>query len=264
MIAQFGPKPFRIIWQRVVARSYVQSWLLRDTYTTKNGTFNPTVTTNDGSVVTWVIGGVNYDTNSPSVAVSGTTTIKLYCPNPAAVTAINIYSQSLVGSLALADLSGYTSLTTLSAQSNSALTVTGTLGDLPASMAYLHLYSTSSTITGTLADLPASMTYLHLDSTSSTITGGGTAMAAVNNQQLQIYSMTMSQSNVDDCVSRLYSDRASFLYASPVLGIGGTNAAPSGTYQDGDPPSTGKEYIYELVNDPEAESFKKWAIMYTA
>ena len=241
MIAQFGPKPFRIIWQRVVARSYVQSWLLRDTYTTKNGTFNPTVTTNDGSVVMWVIGGVNYDTNSPSVAVSGTTTIKLYCPNPAAVTAINIYSQSLVGSLALADLSGYTSLTTLSAQSNSALTVTGTLGDLP-----------------------ASMTYLYLDSTSSTITGGGTAMAAVNNQQLQIYSMTMSQSNVDDCVSRLYSDRASFLYASPVLGIGGTNAAPSGTYQDGDPPSTGKEYIYELVNDPEAESFKKWAITYTA
>jgi len=89
-------------------------------------------------------------------------------------------------------------------------------------------------------------------------------MAAVGIRQLQIYSMTMSQSNVDSCVSRLYSDRASFLYASPVLSVGGTNAAPSGTYADATPPTTGKEYIYKLVNDPDSEGFKKWAITYTA
>jgi len=48
------------------------------------------------------------------------------------------------------------------------------------------------------------------------------------------------------------------------IGYGGTNAAPSGTYQDGDPPTTGKEYIYELENDPETEGFNVWAITYTA
>jgi len=48
-----------------------------------------------------------------------------------------------------------------------------------------------------------------------------------------------------------------------IMRIGGTNATPSGVYQDGDPPTTGKEYIYELENDPESEGFRLWEIDYT-
>ena len=50
----------------------------------------------------------------------------------------------------------------------------------------------------------------------------------------------------------------------PWAWIGGTNAAPSGTYADEDPPTTGKGFIYELENDPESEGFRAWTFTYTA
>ena len=73
----------------------------------------------------------------------------------------------------------------------------------------------------------------------------------------------MSQAAVDEVVENIYRLRANFTNAAPALNISGNNATPSGTYQDGDPPTTGKEYIYELVNDPESEGFNKWSITYT-
>jgi hypothetical protein len=72
----------------------------------------------------------------------------------------------------------------------------------------------------------------------------------------------MSESNVDLALEQIYNQRAGFTDTSPVLYIHGTNSAPSGTYQDGDPPTTGKEYIYELENDPESEGFNTWSITY--
>ena len=77
-------------------------------------------------------------------------------------------------------------------------------------------------------------------------------------------SCSLSQSDVDDVLAGIYARRASFTDATPDLQIGGTNAAPSGTYQDGDPPTTGKEYAYELENDPETEGFNVWTIDFTA
>ena len=69
---------------------------------------------------------------------------------------------------------------------------------------------------------------------------------------------------VDAIVADIYAGRAGYTAAAPSLDVGGTNAAPGGAYADEDPPVTGKGYIYELVNDPETEGFKKWAIFYTA
>jgi len=166
---------------------------------------------------------------------------------------------SLVCSWRLADLpAGMTYLSLYSTAS----TITGSLANLPAGMTHLNLDSTASTITGSLANLPAGMTYLNLGSTASTITGGATAPVTLQNVQLQ--STGRSQAQVDEIVNCIYQRRAAFTFATPILNVGGTNAAPSGAYADEDPPVTGKGMIYELVVDPEIEGFRKWTITYTA
>ena len=70
------------------------------------------------------------------------------------------------------------------------------------------------------------------------------------------------QGDVDAVCQSIYDNRADFSYATPALNVGGTNAAPSGVYQDGDPPTTGKEYIYEIENDPETEGYNTWSVTY--
>jgi hypothetical protein len=75
--------------------------------------------------------------------------------------------------------------------------------------------------------------------------------------------LALLQAVVDTIVADIYAGRMGYTYATPILNVAGTNAAPSGVYADEDPPITGKGFIYELVNDPEAEGFKKWAITYT-
>jgi hypothetical protein len=80
---------------------------------------------------------------------------------------------------------------------------------------------------------------------------------------LEVSGLALLQAVVDTIVADIYAGRMGYTFATPTLNVGGTNAAPSGVYADEDPPITGKGFIYELVNDPEAEGFKKWAITYT-
>ena len=281
--------------------------------TNKSGLFNPSVTVNDASLVTWDYGDGNTSTGTTANRTypdATTKTVTVTFANPAAVTHLAFFSQSLVGTFALSQLSILTGLQEFRGYSNTSWNVTGSLSDLPSTMAYLHLGSTSSTITGALGDLPSTMTvlhlgstsstitgalgdlpstmaylnlgstsstitgalgdlpstmaYLNLGSTSSTITGGVSAPSATGLLNAQLYSMVYTQAQLDALILYIYMYRANWTSAAPVLHIGGTNPAPSGTYQDGDPPTTGKEYIYELVNDPEAEGFNQWAITYTA
>ena len=258
--------------------------------TNKSGLFNPSVTVNDASLVTWDYGDGNTSTGTTANRTypdATTKTVTVTFANPAAVTHLAFFSQSLVGTFALSQLSILTGLQEFRGYSNTSCNVTGSLSDLPSTMAYLHLGSTSSTITGALGDLPSTMTvlhlgstsstitgalgdlpstmaYLNLGSTSSTITGGVSAPSATGLLNAQLYSMVYTQAQLDALILYIYMYRANWTSAAPVLHIGGTNPAPSGTYQDGDPPTTGKEYIYELVNDPEAEGFNQWAITYTA
>ncbi len=142
--------------------------------------------------------------------------------------------------------------------------ITGSLADLPPSMLYLELYNTSSAITGSLGDLPSSILSLYISFTSSTITGGASPMQSAGIQRVYIGSMSMSQADVDDCLLRTWTDRAVFGTGSHSLRIGGRNPAPSGVYQAANPPTTGKEYAYELVNDSNGEGFNLWTVTFTA
>lgn len=54
---------------------------------------------------------------------------------------------------------------------------------------------------------------------------------------------------VDAVLNAILANKANFTYATPTLDLlGGSNAAPSGTYQAADPVTSGKEAAYALVN----------------
>ena len=178
---------------------------------------------------------------------------------PAGMGYLYLYNTSSVITGSLADLPA--GMVYLHLGSTSSV-ITGSLADLPAGMTHLYLGNTSSVITGSLADLPAGMTHLYLYSTSSTITGGATAIAATGLRETYLYSCVYTAAQLDGLLERLYTDRALFTYATPILQIGGTNPDPNGVYQDAIPPTTGLEYAYQLVNDPRAEGFNKWSISY--
>jgi len=99
-------------------------------------------------------------------------------------------------------------------------------------------------------------------STSVSGTPNIASNTAIVNYQIQ--GCGLLQANVDAILAGIYARRAAFTAATPKLNIGGTNAAPSGVYADEDPPTTGKGYAYEMVNDPEIEGFHKWTITMTA
>ena len=73
-----------------------------------------------------------------------------------------------------------------------------------------------------------------------------------------------SQQNVDNFLKMLYLNRFNVdCRWRLILHIDlSESASPSGTYEDEDPPTTGKGYIYELTNDPENEGFCKWSFDY--
>jgi hypothetical protein len=132
---------------------------------------------------------------------------------------------------------------------------------LPASLAQFYVNSTS--ISGGISGwvLPASLLTFYVYSTG--VSGAPVFTSAVALVSFLYQNCALPQATVDLIVSRIYARRASFTNAAPSANVGGTNAAPSGVYADEDPPVTGKGFIYELVNDPEAEGFKKWTITYT-
>ena len=210
-------------------------------YTTKSGTFNPTIVASDTSGITWTWpDGSTYTGGTPSkVLAGGTQTITIAFDDPTLVTELNFQAQSMAGTWPLSSLAEFTGLTYLRAYGNTGLNVSGSLADAPAGLLYLNLYNTSSAITG-----------------------GATAMAAVGIREIRCDSSSTTQANIDSILARLYADRAGFTYATPTLNVGGTNPDPTGTYADATPPTTGLEYAYKLVVDPDAEGFKKWAITY--
>jgi hypothetical protein len=106
-------------------------------------------------------------------------------------------------------------------------TITGTLAQLPAGMTNLSLWSTTSTITGAINTMPSGMIYLVLLSTTSTITGGATQMVAKGLQTVTIQNISLSQSNVDDVLSRLATDVAVMTYHYPSINLGPNDATPS-------------------------------------
>lgn len=250
--ARSGDLMFRVAFASTVdvlgdaffVQKTLDAWTSLTFQTNRSGAFNPSVTVSDGSTVIWDYGdgttstGVSANKTYPN---GNTKTVRVFFANPAAVTHLAFHSQSLVGSFDLSQLASLTGLLEFSGYSN-----------------------TSWQVTGSLANLPSGMAYLHLGSTQSVITGGSTTPLAMGLQVAYLYSMAYTQAQLDELLQYIYTYRAQWTASAPLLHIGGSNPAASGTYADQDPPTTGKAYIYELVNDPEAEGFSLWAITYTA
>lgn len=148
--------------------------------------------------------------------------------------------------------------------------ITGECADLAsfASLGVLMVYSSgglgTGLVSGSVTDLPDGIAYLDIG--GAAIHGG--VMPATAAQWLGISSASgWTQAEVDAFLAALYTNRASYTGtgygATHYLNIAGTNAAPSGTYQDDATPTTGLEYVYKLCNDPDGEGFTKWHIIYT-
>ena len=250
-------------------------------------TFDPTITTSSGTA-TWLFGdGTTEVSNAPSKAYASagdrlarmtgvadanvlsldSNTDSLFgdgnnviLPTFTNITTLYLFTNSFTG-----DLSGWSlpaSLVTLYLNNNS---FTGDLSgwSLPASL--VNLYLNNNSFTGDLSgwSLPASLVTLYLYSNSFTWTAV-TGMDSAALDDFRIQNNALSSAHCDNIVEAMYNYRASYTSATPTANIAGTNAAPGGIYQDGDPPTTGKEYIFELVNDPEVEGFNQWVITFTA
>jgi len=70
----------------------------------------------------------------------------------------------------------------------------------------------------------------------------------------------MAQAAVDSIIDDIWQRRADFTDPTPELRISGTNAAPTGTYQNGYPePLDALEKIHDLINDDAGAGIQTWA-----
>lgn len=198
---------------------------------------------------------------------------------PVGLLTLNLNNTSITG-----DISGWTLPTGLQYLyvNNTALSGDVSGWTLPASLLGLRLNSTS--VTGDVSGWawPAGLATLNLstsalsgdisgwvipglsifDASASSISGVPD-LSACTGAIIAVQNCALTQANVDAWLAAIYVRRAGITFASTSINLSGTNAAPSGVYQDGDPPTTGLEYAYELCNDPEAEGFHDWAITWT-
>jgi len=103
--------------------------------------------------------------------------------------------------------------------------------------------------------------YLYLSNTSVGYATLGSYLRDMTGLRIsQIQDCSLTEAEVDNILEDLYQGRAGFTYATPTANVSGTNAAPSGTYQDATPPTTGKEFEYKIEVDPDSEGFNKWVV----
>ena len=103
--------------------------------------------------------------------------------------------------------------------------------------------------------------------------------------ELKFNGQSKSQVDIDFIINSIYTNRATYTYASPTIDISGNNSAPTGNYinpvttpGDGNSdcnwfwngtyhePLTGKAQIYYLMNGPShgTDIFNHWVFTYTA
>ena len=199
-------------------------------------------------------------------AAAGTYTIKLAVA-PSAVREIDFRDAKLtLNSVNFRKCTGVTYLR-LNSLAGGVLS-SGDLASMP--LTYLHLYNLPGMSgvfnSADLAGMP--LTYLTL----SNLPGHTHTIAAAdfegftNLGSCYYHNNSLTQAQVDAILAGLYTAFASRTVAGGTLNVGGTNAAPSGTYQAQCPPTTGKERAYELLNDScEVNPTKKWAtVTFTA
>lgn len=98
--------------------------------------------------------------------------------------------------------------------------------------------------------------------TNTTPAGGLSGWTACHDAT--IFNLALTQAQVDQILADLYTAFATRTVSGGLLELHGDNAAPSGIYQAQCPPTTGKEYKYELLNDSCAiNPTKKWTTITT-
>ncbi len=76
-------------------------------------------------------------------------------------------------------------------------------------------------------------------------------------------SNSLTQEQVDTILRTLYEQMPHRTVSGGNIWLAGTSAAPSGVYQAACPPTTGKEYAYQLINDTCNTSPNHWGTVYT-
>lgn len=196
-----------------------------------------------------------------------------------------LQSNNLVGSVAGFPIDALQSMILLSLYTNAGVTGDISGWAIPDAMRYYRLdntgvsgdvalmtippacvrwYFSYTSISGSMNGLviPATMDDFRLN--NSQVSGGVPDYSnAVVLSDVRIYGLGLSQADVDANLLGFYNRRMSFTYATPVLYIHTTNSAPSGIYQAACPPTTGKEYQFELSNDSCGDGFNLWTITAT-
>ncbi|MFA5379275.1 MAG: hypothetical protein WC455_26200 [Dehalococcoidia bacterium] len=178
---------------------------------------------------------------------------------PNTIVNISLYTTSVSG-----DISGWVLPSALQTFSIHSTLVTGDISGWVLPTTGLNSFQIHNTaLSGSIASwvIPAKVDFLYLHDTS--LTGVPDLTAAAEIEEIYVINLEYSQAVVDAWLAALYARRLGFT-KTPKLFIGGTNAAPSGVYQDATSPTTGKEFEYKLENDPDAEGFPVWVISVTA
>jgi hypothetical protein len=167
------------------------------------------------------------------------------------VTYLNAQTSGLYGTLSELP-TGLTFLNT-----NSTPTISGTFSSIKnAPLITWYGQSNSTLYTGSLlSDLPSTLQTCYIYSNSGITAASIAHLVAI--QDLRIYSMGWSQAYVDLVLmsigNAILANAAHFTYATPSINIGGTNQAPSGTYQAPSGPggtiTSGLEAVWVMVHN---------------
>lgn len=136
--------------------------------TNKNGTFAPSVTMSSGTA-TWIIDGTEYNTNSPSVALAGSTVDVSLIVDPTRCTAINMSSQSILS--IPSNILSLSAIENLQLHSNTSMT--GDASNLSAltTLTYLRLTPSAITVNIDSYDALVGLTYLNINNRGGDATG---------------------------------------------------------------------------------------------
>ena len=154
------------------------------------------------------------------------------------VTSVVLPANGLAGNISAFPVHNLPAITSLRFESNASLSGDASGWTIPATMQYLYFHTTGMSGTPDINGNTAMRTYLWLN-------------------------CGLNQANVDSILLSVYNRRMAFTFGVPALNVGGTNVAPSGVYQAACPPTTGKEYAFELVTDSCGDGFIKWAVTFT-
>lgn len=156
-------------------------------------------------------------------------------------------------SITTLDVSALTLLTLLLCGSNSI-----TILDVTALTSLTFLRPNDNTIT--TLDISALTSLIDLHAQGNSITTLDLSNFTDDVSYINAEDNGMNQAAVDSMISDIWTRRADWTNATPELHVGGTNATPTGTYEDGYPlPLTTLEEVHDLINDDGITGIQVWA-----